>query len=45
MSDKADGNAGESGDNMGDPAADSSCRIGLQMLDVMQGWGASLPIR
>ena len=37
MSDKADGNAHESFDNMAELAADNSCRIVLQMLDGMQG--------
>ena len=36
MSDKADGNAHESFDNMADLAADNSCRIVLQMIDSMQ---------
>lgn len=35
MSDKADGNAHESIDNMGDLAADNSSRIVIQMLDAM----------
>ena len=35
MSDKADGNAHESVDNMGDIAADNSSRIVIQMLDSM----------
>ena len=37
MSDKADGNAHESIDNMGDLAADNSSRIVLRMLDATQG--------
>ena len=36
MSDKADGNAHETIDNMGDLAADNSSRIVMQMLDTMQ---------
>ena len=36
MSDKADGNAHESFDNMADLAADNSYRIVLEMLDSMQ---------
>ena len=36
MSDKADGNAHESIDNMGDLAADNSSRIVIQMIDAMQ---------
>ena len=35
MSDKADGNAHESIDNMDDLAADNSSRIVIQMLDAM----------
>ena len=37
MSDKADGNAHESIDNMGDLAADNSSRIVIQMMDAMRG--------
>lgn len=36
MSDKADGNAHESIDNMGDIAADNSSRIVIQMIDAIQ---------
>ena len=36
MSDKADGNAHESVDNMGDLAADNSSRIVIQMMDAMR---------